>query len=257
RRSRGPRPPAPPRRRRWRSSRWARTRGSGGRRSPPGRRPTRTGGSRSSRPDRDRSGGAGPRRRSGSPRAQGASPTACTFPSAAQEPGDEISSRPQARRRVRRWAAAPGGDERVVSVNAPSPTDWFASARFGMFVHWGHHSTRGGDLSLPLVGGAGDLLPHSHPLSAAEYHAGAPGLSPHPGAARRWMALARRAGMRYAVLTAKHHDGFALWPTEHTDWSISRTRYEGDLVAEFVEAARAEGLRVGLYFSLCDWHHPD
>jgi alpha-L-fucosidase len=63
--------------------------------------------------------------------------------------------------------------------------------------------------------------------------------------------------MRYAVLTAKHHDGFALWPTEQTDWSISRTRYQGDLVAEFVEAARAEGLRVGLYFSLCDWHHPD
>ena len=144
-----------------------------------------------------------------------------------------------------------------MSVNAPSPTDWFASARFGMFVHWGHHSTRGGDLSWPLVGGAGDLLPHAHPLGAAEYHAGAPGFCPHPGAARRWMALARRAGMRYAVLTAKHHDGFALWPTEHTDWSISRTRYEGDLVAEFVEAARAEGLRVGLYFSLCDWHHPD
>ena len=134
---------------------------------------------------------------------------------------------------------------------------WFASARFGMFVHWGHCSTRGGDISWPLVGGAGSLLPHAHPVPVAQYHQSAFEFRPDPGAARLWLALAREAGMRYAVLTAKHHDGFALWPTERTDWSIRVTRYGGDLVAEFVEAARAEGLRVGLYFSLCDWHHPD
>jgi len=59
------------------------------------------------------------------------------------------------------------------------------------------------------------------------------------------------------VLTTKHHDGFAMWPTALTDWSIARTPYRGDLVGEFVEACRAEGLRVGLYHSLSDWHHPD
>jgi alpha-L-fucosidase len=63
--------------------------------------------------------------------------------------------------------------------------------------------------------------------------------------------------MQYAVLTTKHHDGFALWPTRASDFSIARTRYGGDLVREFVEATRAAGLRVGFYFSLCDWHHPD
>jgi alpha-L-fucosidase len=63
--------------------------------------------------------------------------------------------------------------------------------------------------------------------------------------------------MRYAVLTTKHHDGFALWPTKYTDFSIAQTSYDGDLVAEYVEAARAEGLRVGFYYSLSDWHHPD
>src|SRR5438045_9028992 len=63
--------------------------------------------------------------------------------------------------------------------------------------------------------------------------------------------------MRYAVLTTKHHDGFALWPTEHTDFGVAQTPYGGDLVREYVDAARAEGLRVGFYHSLSDWHHPD
>ena len=71
------------------------------------------------------------------------------------------------------------------------------------------------------------------------------------------MARARRAGMTYAVLTTKHHDGFALWPTRAADWSIARTPYGGDLVREYVDAAREHGLRVGFYFSLPDWHHPD
>ncbi|MGH2759200.1 MAG: alpha-L-fucosidase, partial [Actinomycetota bacterium] len=80
---------------------------------------------------------------------------------------------------------------------------------------------------------------------------------PQPGVAKEWMSLASRAGMRYAVLTTKHHDGFAMWPTKLTDFSIAQTSYDGDLVGEYVEAARAEGLRVGFYHSLSDWHHPD
>jgi alpha-L-fucosidase len=63
--------------------------------------------------------------------------------------------------------------------------------------------------------------------------------------------------MRYAILTTRHHDGFALWPSKYTDFSVAVTPYGGDLVAEFVEAARAEGIRVGFYLSLSDWHHPD
>ena len=70
-------------------------------------------------------------------------------------------------------------------------------------------------------------------------------------------ALAAAAGARYAVLTTKHHDGFALWPSALSDWTIARSPYRGDLVGEFVDACRAEGLRVGLYHSLSDWHHPD
>jgi alpha-L-fucosidase len=135
--------------------------------------------------------------------------------------------------------------------------DWFDTARFGMFVHWSHCCQLGCDLSWPMVGGPGIPGVDIPVVPVDTYHAGADTFCPEPGAARRWMALARQAGMGYAVLTTKHHDGFALWPTELTDWSIARTPYGGDLVAEFVDAARAEGLGVGFYFSLPDWHHPD
>lgn len=133
---------------------------------------------------------------------------------------------------------------------------WFDGASFGMFVHWTHIAQRGWELSWPLVGGV-PVLPHSGEVSVEDYYAQALEFCPSRGAPREWMRLARRAGMRYAVLTAKHHDGFALWPTKQTDFSIARTPYDSDLVAEYVEAARDEGLRVGFYYSLSDWHHPD
>lgn len=134
---------------------------------------------------------------------------------------------------------------------------WFDAARFGMFVHWGHVSQRGSELSWPLVGGV-PLLPYSNDdVGVAEYHATAATFCPEVGAAERWAAAAADAGMGYAVLTARHHDGFALWPSLSTDWSIARTPYRGDLVGEYVDAMRGAGLRVGLYLSLSDWHHPD
>jgi len=135
-------------------------------------------------------------------------------------------------------------------------SDWFRGARFGMFIHWGHPSQRGWELSWPLVGGM-RALPRCQDVPAAAYHAGAATFAPAPASARAWLAHARRAGMRYAVFTAKHHDGFALFHTRASRFSVEHAPYGGDLVREYVEAARAEGLRVGLYFSLSDWHHPD
>jgi alpha-L-fucosidase len=133
---------------------------------------------------------------------------------------------------------------------------WFAGARFGLFVHWGHGCQHGWELSWPLVGGAPNLK-RCQDVPADVYHASARAFAPAPQAARGWLAHAKRCGMQYAVLTTKHHDGFALWPTRASDFSIAATPYPGDVVAEFVEATRAAGLRVGFYFSLCDWHHPD
>ena len=100
-------------------------------------------------------------------------------------------------------------------------SDWFRQARFGMFVHWGHPSVPGWELSWPLVGGMA-ALPRCQDVPAATYHANARRFSPRPGSPTEWIGAAKRAGMRYAVLTAKHHDGFALWDTRVSDFSVAR-----------------------------------
>ncbi len=134
--------------------------------------------------------------------------------------------------------------------------EWFDTARFGMFIHWAPASQRGWELSWPLVGGVG-ALPHSQSVPVAEYHSTARTFNPERYDARQWARLARRAGMKYAVLTSKHHDGYAMFHTAGSDYSVEHSPFRRDIVGEFVEAFRAEGLRVGLYFSLIDWHHPD
>ena len=81
--------------------------------------------------------------------------------------------------------------------------------------------------------------------------------NPKQGFAREWAKLAKAAGMRYMVMTTKHHEGFCNFDTKLTDYNAVQQGPKRDLVREFVEAARAEGMRVGLYYSLMDWHHPD
>ncbi|MBD2104001.1 alpha-L-fucosidase [Leptolyngbya sp. FACHB-261] len=133
---------------------------------------------------------------------------------------------------------------------------WFNTARFGMFVHWGHSSQQGCELSWPLVGGVFSL-PFCTDIPVEEYQRTAQTFNPQSYDPQQWAALAKQLGMQYVILTAKHHDGFALFHTRQSDFSIEHTPYRKDIVREFVTAMRAEGLRVGLYFSLIDWHHPD
>src|SRR5262249_27558652 len=127
--------------------------------------------------------------------------------------------------------------------------EWFASARFGMFIHWGASSQRGWELSWPLVGGIG-LLPGSPAVSVDDYHSTARTFNPANFDPRKWAHLARRAGMQYAVLTSKHHDGFAMFHSRYTSHTIEHTPFRRDIVHEYVQAFRAEGIRIGLYFSL-------
>lgn len=135
-------------------------------------------------------------------------------------------------------------------------THWFDRARFGMFVHWDHASQRGWEISWPMVGPPRHLI-HCQDVKVDEYHASAATFRPEPRCAREWMSCAARAGMQYAVFTAKHHSGYAMYPTKLSDFSVAASPCEGDLVREYVDAAREAGLRVGLYFSLPDWSHPD
>jgi len=124
---------------------------------------------------------------------------------------------------------------------------WWHEARFGMFVHFGLYS----------VVGQQEWVMESEGIPIPQYERLARHFTPRPGAARDWARLARRAGQKYIVLTTKHHEGFCLWDTKLTDYNAMRQGPGRDLVREFVEAARAEGLRVGFYYSLMDWHHPD
>lgn len=137
-----------------------------------------------------------------------------------------------------------------------SSSSWFDHARFGMFIHWGHISQRGWELSWPLVGGS-PALPASQDVPAAVYHESAKTFCPQPNSPRAWLERAQRAGMRYAVFVTRHHDGFAMYPSRAGDFSVAQSQYRGDIVREYVDAARALGLRVGFYYSLSDWHHPD
>jgi alpha-L-fucosidase len=100
-------------------------------------------------------------------------------------------------------------------------------------------------------------LPKCQSVSVAEYHASAVEFDPKDWDARALARMARDAGMQYAVFTAKHHAGYAMYPTELSEHSVQHSPCGRDLVREFVDAVRDEGLRVGLYFSLSDWHHPD
>ncbi len=133
---------------------------------------------------------------------------------------------------------------------------WFDTARFGLFVHWGHSSQQKIELSWPLVGGV-MALPECTAVPVEQYHSSAATFDPKGWDARELAALAKRCGMTYTVLTTKHHDGYAMFDTKTSDYGVMRSPYGRDIVRESVEAMRAEGIRVGLYFSLIDWHHPD
>ena len=134
--------------------------------------------------------------------------------------------------------------------------DWFDTARFGMFVHWGHSSQQGCELSWPLVGGVFSL-PFCSSIPVDDYHSTARTFNPQNYEPHEWANQAKRLGMQYAILTTKHHDGFAMFHTQQSDFSIQRSLYGKDIVGEFIDAMRSVGIRVGLYFSLIDWHHPD
>lgn len=124
---------------------------------------------------------------------------------------------------------------------------WFQSARFGLFLHFGLYS----------VPARGEWVRSDEKMPEGEYLPFFESFDPRQFDAKAWAKAAKQAGMRYAVLTAKHHDGFCLFDSRYTDFKSTATPFGRDIVREFLDAFRAEGLRVGLYYSLLDWHHPD
>lgn len=126
-------------------------------------------------------------------------------------------------------------------------TRWFLRDRFGMFIHWG----------LYAIPARGEWLRNMEKMTVEAYQPYFDEFNPERYDPRQWAKTAKQAGMKYAVLTAKHHDGFCLFDSKLTDFKATNTKAGRDLVREFLEAFRAEGIKVGLYYSLIDWYHPD
>jgi len=126
-------------------------------------------------------------------------------------------------------------------------TEWFRQARFGMFIHWGIYA----------IPARGEWVRSQERLSIEDYQPFFDEFNPISYNPREWAKAAKEAGMKYAVMTAKHHDGFCLFDSKLTDYKVTNTPAKRDLLREYIEAFRDEGLKVGLYYSLLDWHHPD
>jgi alpha-L-fucosidase len=124
---------------------------------------------------------------------------------------------------------------------------WWTEARFGMFIHWGLYA-------LPA---RHEWVKNYEKLTNEEYQKYFEHFNPDLFNPQEWARLAKQAGMKYFVITTKHHEGFCLWDSQFTDYKATNTPYGKDLIKPMVEAFRAEGLHAGFYHSLLDWHHPE
>jgi alpha-L-fucosidase len=124
---------------------------------------------------------------------------------------------------------------------------WWTEARFGMFIHWGLYA-------LPA---RHEWVKNRERLTNEAYEKYFNHFDPDLYNPREWAQAAKAAGMKYIVITSKHHEGFCLWDSKYTDYKAPNTPAGRDLLKPLVEAARAEGLKIGFYYSLLDWHHPD
>ena len=124
---------------------------------------------------------------------------------------------------------------------------WWTHDRFGLFIHWGVYS-------LPA---RGEGVKRSEWMSDERYQRYFENFNPDLYDPAEWAATAKAAGMKYLVITTKHLDGFCLWDTKYTDFKVTNTPYGKDLIRPLVDAFRAEGIRIGFYYSLIDWNHPD
>lgn len=125
--------------------------------------------------------------------------------------------------------------------------EWWTKGRFGMFIHWGLYA-------LPA---RHEWVKNRERINNEQYQKYFDEFNPDQFEPKKWAKEAKAAGMKYAVLTTKHHEGYCLFDSKYTDYKATNTAAKRDLVKEYVDAFRAEGIRIGFYYSLIDWHHPD
>jgi alpha-L-fucosidase len=145
-------------------------------------------------------------------------------------------------------AARAGEAPYVPSPEVLRAREWFQDARFGLFIHWGVYS----------VLGDGEWVMNNHKMTVAEYEKLPPHFNPTAFDARAWVSLAKAAGVKYITITSKHHDGFAMWDSKVSDWTVvKRTPYKKDVLKQLADECQRQGIKLFFYHSQLDWHHPD
>jgi alpha-L-fucosidase len=137
------------------------------------------------------------------------------------------------------------------AANAETPEQfdkrmaWWREARFGMFIHWGPVSLKGTEIGWSRDGMGTEVYDNLYKQ-----------FNPVKFNADEWVSIAKAAGMKYIVLTSKHHDGFCLWDTKYTDYNIMNSPLKRDVIKELSAACKKQGIVYGSYYSICDWRHP-
>ncbi len=134
---------------------------------------------------------------------------------------------------------------------------WWREARFGLFIHWGLYAVPAGSYQGQQGGGTGEWLQSWANIPRADYEKFAPEFNPTRYDAAQWVSLAKEAGMKYIVITSKHHDGFALWDSKVSEYDIvDATPYGRDILADLARECQRQGIKLCFYHSIMDWHHP-
>lgn len=135
--------------------------------------------------------------------------------------------------------------------------EWFTNAKYGMFIHFGLYSQLGGIYDGKTVKGYAEWIQSSADISREEYARLIDTWNPQHFDADKIARLAKKAGMKYLVITTKHHEGFCLWDSEYTDFDIASSPMKGrDLIQELSDACKKQGIKFGTYYSIIDWNHP-
>ena len=150
------------------------------------------------------------------------------------------------------------GDEPANQASKDERMQWWREARFGMFIHWGLYAVPAGEWKGKRIGGIGEWIMNSAQIPVEEYERLAGQFNPVKFDADQWVRIAKNAGMKYIVITSKHHDGFCLWDSKVSKYDImDASPFKRDILKELAVACRKQGVRLCFYHSIMDWRHLD
>jgi alpha-L-fucosidase len=158
-----------------------------------------------------------------------------------------------------------GGTEIVVkdylnesNADKDARMEWWRQARFGMFIHWGPYAVLGGYYKDQPSPNLAEWIMFESKVPVDEYESIAATFNPVKFNAAEWVRIAKEAGTKYIVITSKHHDGFCLWDSKVSDYDIiDYTPFKRDILKELSIACKEQDIKLGFYYSIMDWHHPD